>query len=225
MSARINYGIIGKRFGRLIVTEFVGKHPTNPRITLWKCLCDCGNEKVVRRGNLISTNNNVSCGCLRHEASVAAAKHMGKLNATHGLADSLTYSSWKKMFDRCYNQSHKQFKDYGGRGIAMCGGIKESPEAIISVIGARLDKSMTIDRVDVNGGYWCGQCQECVESQHPKNIRWATRKEQSRNRRNNSYYCIGGRTQMFADWKKALGICNSQFYKRYSHFKVCAPSS
>ena len=37
--------ITGQRFGRLTAIERVG-HNNNGH-SLWKCLCDCGNEKVV----------------------------------------------------------------------------------------------------------------------------------------------------------------------------------
>ena len=52
----------GQRFGRLTVVEYAGK--TDSGIVQWRCLCDCGNEVVARRNNLISGNTN-SCGCYK----------------------------------------------------------------------------------------------------------------------------------------------------------------
>ncbi len=56
--------LIGKRFGRLVVVEFAGLDNGNG--AKWKCICDCGNEKVVARGNLLS-GGTLSCGCLNRE--------------------------------------------------------------------------------------------------------------------------------------------------------------
>lgn len=55
-----------KRFGSLVARTIVGsarvgkKHPTT--VAIWKCECDCGNFKLVRRGNLIQYKTK-HCGC------------------------------------------------------------------------------------------------------------------------------------------------------------------
>ena len=51
--------IIGKRFGKLVVLEYVGSGK-------YKCKCDCGNEKIILRSNLTTKNTRSatrSCGC------------------------------------------------------------------------------------------------------------------------------------------------------------------
>lgn len=54
----------GKRFGRLFVIEYAGSNKQHE--ATWKCLCDCGNVKIVTRGNLVS-GGTLSCGCLNKE--------------------------------------------------------------------------------------------------------------------------------------------------------------
>lgn len=54
---------IGKRFGRLVVTEYAGKINGMHR---WKCRCDCGNETIVGQ-TLLQTGRTRSCGCIRPE--------------------------------------------------------------------------------------------------------------------------------------------------------------
>lgn len=54
---------IGKRFGRLTVTDYAGKQAGMHR---WKCLCDCGRETVVGQ-TLLQTGKTRSCGCLQAE--------------------------------------------------------------------------------------------------------------------------------------------------------------
>ena len=52
-------GIVGRRFGGLIVTERIGKNK-------FRCRCDCGKVVRVERGNLVRGRTR-SCGCLKHD--------------------------------------------------------------------------------------------------------------------------------------------------------------
>jgi len=63
---RRRHDLDGVRFGRLTVLHrWSGSaHSSDP--TKWLCRCDCGNETVVIRPNLI-TGNTRSCGCLAQE--------------------------------------------------------------------------------------------------------------------------------------------------------------
>jgi len=61
----------GNVFGRLTAIERVGKDKSNR--ALWRCVCECGNEKIVTSGNL--RNGNVrSCGCLAKESAAAVGR-------------------------------------------------------------------------------------------------------------------------------------------------------
>lgn len=53
--------LVGKRFGRLTVTEYVGRQGGVHR---WRCLCDCGKETVVGQTSL-QRGRTKSCGCLQ----------------------------------------------------------------------------------------------------------------------------------------------------------------
>lgn len=59
------YNLKGKRFGRLLVLEYV-KVETKNDGRHWRCLCDCGNYKIVRTSHLTS-GHTVSCGCRKEE--------------------------------------------------------------------------------------------------------------------------------------------------------------
>ena len=52
--------ISGQRFGKLTVIQY--DHTEGKGHTYWKCICDCGTEKIVRKDGLIS-GAVVSCGC------------------------------------------------------------------------------------------------------------------------------------------------------------------
>lgn len=54
--------LINQRFGRLLVIEFVGLNKHSQSI--WKCRCDCGNEKTASV-TALNGERTRSCGCLR----------------------------------------------------------------------------------------------------------------------------------------------------------------
>lgn len=59
----------GRKYGRLTVVELSGsKLCGSQRVTMWKCLCECGAEATVRSGSLQSGLTR-SCGCLKLEKS------------------------------------------------------------------------------------------------------------------------------------------------------------
>ena len=62
----------GQRFDRLTVICYDHRDSGD---SLWRCRCDCGNEVVVRRKNLLSGLTK-SCGCLKREIGVEKAKKM-----------------------------------------------------------------------------------------------------------------------------------------------------
>lgn len=69
---------IGKRFGRLTVTEYGGRtyrrtERSRATINLWKCRCDCGKEVTVAQPELQSGDTQ-SCGCLQPERAREALR-------------------------------------------------------------------------------------------------------------------------------------------------------
>ena len=71
----------GKRFGRLLVLDYVG---SKSRRSLWRCKCDCGKETIVQGSNL-RQGDTTSCGCLWHEKFTKSSfqdltgQHFGEL--------------------------------------------------------------------------------------------------------------------------------------------------
>lgn len=52
--------LLGQRFGMLTVIEDMGNNSHGNSI--WKCRCDCGQEKIIIGGNLVAETI-ISCGC------------------------------------------------------------------------------------------------------------------------------------------------------------------
>src|SRR6185436_20334627 len=98
----------------------------------------------------------------------------------HGLSSTREYSIWARMLDRCYREAHDNYKYYGALGTYVCQRWRESVAAFIEDMGVSPAKH-TLDRINTNGHYTCGKCDECKSKDQPANCRWATKAEQSRN--------------------------------------------
>ena len=158
----------GQKFGRLIVLI---RNKTYPKSTHWICKCDCYNFSSVESIGL-RYETTKSCGCLRRE-----------LRTKHGLFKTDEYSIWKGIIDRCHNQSKQDpeiWARYGGRGIEVSKEWRNDVSKFYEDMGPRPSKRMTVERIDNNKGY----CKE--------NCKWATRKEQGRNRHDNHIVVFNG---------------------------------
>lgn len=172
----------GKRFGRLLVIGEASRSSSNKR--RWQCQCDCGKDTVAI-GNDLVCGRQISCGCKRDEE---AAKRFTALTK-HGLASTPVGRAWKSMVRRCSKPTCHAYRNYGGRGIKVCEYIAESPAHIVQLIGER-PTGRSIDRKDNDGHYSCGKCAQCKRNAWPLNLRWATRMEQTHNRRPRSRWGI-----------------------------------
>lgn len=167
--------LIGNKFGRLLVVKESTNRHGNGSVG-WICECDCGVVKEISSNKLTCKKPTRSCGCLLKETSM----RLGKSQTTHGRSKKdRTYTSWRKMRERCLNENSHNYKWYGGRGIKICSGL-DSFEKFLIITGDR-PKNKSIDRIDNSGNYSCGKCEECINNYWQMNLKWSTQKEQMRN--------------------------------------------
>lgn len=161
----------GQRYGRVVAQWPCGKNRLNQIV--WLSICDCGNL------TLKTAPFRLSCGCLLRESAARngrstkgkprpdalgnkyAVKHGG---CSQGLSPEwISYAAAKQ---RCNDPHCENYPRYGGRGIKF---LFTSFPQWCAELGKR-PKNKTVDRKNNDGHY------------EPGNVRWASAKEQSRNR-------------------------------------------
>lgn len=175
----------GKKFGSLLVLSRAENSPYGR--AKWNVLCDCGEEKAII-GQSLTSGKTTSCGCHRRKANSVN-------NTTHGMTKSPEYRAWASMIARCRNEGATGYHDYGARGITVCERWIGSFETFFADMGPRPSTNHSLDRFpDVNGNY------------EPGNVRWATKEEQERNKRNTLMIDIHGSIKPLVEWCEIQGI-------------------
>jgi len=130
----------------------------------WRCECSCGERLTIRQNYLTRPNPKSDCGGIAHASDKTKYKR--------------EYGIWTMMQVRTSDPRHVSYKDYGGRGIKVDAEWLNNPGTGYDGF-ARFLKDMkpaptqkhTLDRIDPDSNYGPGKC------------RWATMKEQARNKR------------------------------------------
>jgi hypothetical protein len=194
----------GKVFGRLTVLAHVGT--IAGRQAGYQCQCRCGEKKVVSGSNL-RRGLAKSCGCLRKEKHRAAMAERSRL-----APDQTLVAVWRNIVFRCTNKKSAVYYRYGGRGIKVCERWLKSARAFIEDMGPRPSDKHTVERINNEGNY------------EPGNCRWATKKEQARNKANNVRLTCDGRTMLMVEWAEETGIGLATLHARlksgWSHEKT-----
>jgi len=161
------------------------------------CRClRCGLEKWVNAGSLVH-GRSMCC----HKCSTV----------THGEnrnnKPTPTHQSWSDMIKRCTNKKSKFYKNYGGRGIKVCERWKTF-ENFKADMGERPSKKHTLNRINNDGNY------------EPGNCNWATKREQSINRRNVKLITLNNKTLCLTEWAeiKASEWKISDYHRIYAMF-------
>lgn len=147
-----------------------GKRVLN--LEYYLCRCECGKETIVEKSHLRkNVDYTDSCGCSSQK---------------HGLRNTRLFRIWSGMCKRCNNKNCIDYKNYGGKGVKICDEWNEFINFYNWANANGYKENLTIDRINNNGNY------------EPTNCRWATKSEQSKNRKcvkkylfNNQYLTLG----------------------------------
>lgn len=157
--------LAGERFGMLFVKHKLDEKGGGAK---WVCECDCGEFRTVKGGHL-RAGYFKSCGC-----------HVGRHGHSSNGSRSREYTSYYNMMARCHKPTNKRYKDYGAKGILVCDEWRGSFNSFIGDMGD-CPEDYQIERIDNNKGYSKGNC------------KWASRKENMRNRKNSSIWFVKGK--------------------------------
>ena len=103
------------------------------------------------------------------------------------------YRAWCTMVARCYNPKNISYRRYGGRGVRVWRQWLTF-ERFLADMGHRPSSGHSIHRINNDGDY------------EPGNCKWATAKEQARNRRNNRFLEFKGQRASLVEWSEISGI-------------------
>ena len=195
---------IGQRFGRLTVVQldhirsYIRPNGRKRNLEYYLCVCDCGNTTVTQK-DYLKSGDCKSCGCLKTETDRSKTNKHRK----HGMTDTILYSRWRCIKERCYNPHNVSYKHYGGRRIKMDDSWRNSfYNFFLWATKNGFSPELTIDRINPNGDYT------------PDNCRWATINEQNNNKTSNNKITINGETDTITNWCRRFKINRQSVYKR-----------
>lgn len=173
---------VGDKYGRMRVVA-VGEKPGYKYYAV--CKCECDSPLKIARFDSLKNGSIQSCGCFHREV---ISKYPKDLRAH--------YSRWRAMISRCENPDDASYKNYGGRGIKVFARWSDF-EAFANDLPPNHFLGAEMDRIDNDGNY------------EPGNIRWATRQQNSNNRRSGRYFDIGGERLSLIDLSRRHGLPES----------------
>lgn len=174
--------LANQKFGLLTAVEIHSrKKVPGGTVLFWRCLCECGNEAVVRAA-FLKNGNTKSCGCLKRRA--------GLRTKTHGMSKSKTYQLWCAMVQRARGHRAESYVD---RGIGMCERWLKF-ESFLEDMGHPPGGGYSLERIDNNLGY------------EPGNCKWLPMSEQWRNRSTTALYDYEGRKLSLREISEVCGV-------------------
>lgn len=177
--------LVGYRKGDFVVLARLASGKGN---VYWSARCDCGRTFTVATSAVLGKQ--LSCGCRRQRLRKPR------------LCDTPEYVAWAAMKQRCGYEGAASYANYGGRGIRVAAEWINDFAAFLAHVGKKPTPAHSLDRIDSNRNY------------EPGNVRWATRKEQARNVRDNRLLTYDGRTMPLTAWAEETGLCSRTLFSR-----------
>ena len=122
------------------------------------------------------------------------------------------FSRYKLIKYHCEDERSSRYEQYGGRGIKLKASWSNDfwsfADWIEENIGLPTGPQDCLERINNDGDY------------KPGNLRWATQKENSRNRTTNTWIKIGRETKTLSEWCEQQGIWISTVVRRMREMGV-----
>lgn len=157
--------------------------PQNGKRNYGSFKCDCGTVKDVSIYSVIKEKSK-SCKCCTWNRYGLSKEDYRTILAARSHA-----------LQRCYNPKNPSYLRYGPRGITVCTEWAEDVDAFVRwAIANGWKRGLSLDRIDNDGNY------------EPGNCRWATAKEQARNKSTCVYLTHNGVTKTLIEWCEEYGV-------------------
>lgn len=110
------------------------------------------------------------------------------------------------MRQRCGDPNHRNYKNYGAKGVCVCERWQSSFEEFLSDMGPKPSSGHSLDRIDPKLGY------------EPGNCRWADSKTQQNNRLNNATMMVDGVRMTGTQIAEKIGVPAKTVLNRIAKF-------
>lgn len=174
------------RLGKWSATNKIIVRRGKKTFSAYNCVCDCGTKSIIHARRLV-TGKSTQC----RECQWGEARSKRFRDENHKALNR----RWHDMRRRCLDSKNSAWKNYGGRGIKVCDKWAQSFESFkIWALANEFDRSLTLERKNVNGNY------------SPQNCCWVTRKRQFSNMRKSIKIKWRGKHLHISEWARVTGI-------------------
>ena len=179
---------LGARYGELLVTGLVRGPKGGVRGV--ECRCSCGRSFVVAESNLRHGRTTRCAECGRAKGNQRRVRYKA-VGAEHRRRLNGRISS---ILGRCLDPSHRQYRQYGSRGVLVHLPWIENREEFmryLTTLDGWDNPQLTIDRIDNDRGY------------EPGNLRFVSIQRQQQNRTNTRWVTYAGERMSASDfWRR-----------------------
>lgn len=195
--AWVSENLLHRTFNRLTAIGIAGRDKRGRWRWLWRC--SCGKYKILT-ATTVKSGQTRSCGCWVSDGTYHINRTVyRKRDGKHWLPE---YGVWSGMKARCENAQNPGYKNYGGRGVALCERWQHSFDNFYADMGKRPSSQHSIERKNNDGIYEAANCY------------WATDAEQKRNQRRNRIISFNNETMCARDWEIRLGYPRGRIHNR-----------
>ena len=167
------------------------------------------NEKT-KCGHNIYIGECIYCGCLREgmlsdlkKIKICRHKPMKTVKSSKQWHSDRLRKAFTKMYIRCYDNTNKDYRFYGAKGIKICDEwLSDANNFQEWALNNGYNDELTIDRIDSSKDY------------SPENCRWITKSENSRFKSNTNIIEVDGIVHSGLEWSKIIGK-GRNFVNRY----------